>query len=136
LFRSASYIADKDYIPWLDRVEKEFKETWESNGIYPLIQLSRTSPKYKPELLDVAAITGLRPTRDHFHPTVTGDKVELSYKENTFSKDIAENMGKVGEEVSIEEHVAFLTLWLSHFVFCSKSLKVARMFIPMAQQIN
>jgi hypothetical protein len=162
LFRSAPYIADKDYIPWLDRVEKEFKETWESNGIYPLIQLSRTSPKYKPELLiaalhfyekstntfqfkcemltptllDVAAITGLRPTRDHFHPTVTGDKVELSYKENTFSKDIAENMGKVGEEVSIEEHVAFLTLWLSHFVFCSKSLQVARMFIPMTQQIN
>ncbi|KAK2422725.1 hypothetical protein QL285_033236 [Trifolium repens] len=45
-------------------------------------------------------------------------------------------MGKEGEEVSIEEHVAFLTLWLSHFVFCSKSLQVARMFIPMAQQIN
>jgi hypothetical protein len=86
--------------------------------------------------MDVAAITGLRPTGDHFDPTVTGDKVELSYKENTFSKYIAENMGKVGEEVSIEEHVAFLTLWLSHFVFCSKSLKVARMFIPMAQQIN
>jgi hypothetical protein len=89
-----------------------------------------------PTLLDVAAITGLRPNGDHFDPTQTGHKVELNYKENTFSKYIAENMGKEGEEVSVEEHVAFLTLWLSHFVFCSKSLQVARMFIPLAQQIN
>jgi hypothetical protein len=89
-----------------------------------------------PTLLDVAAITGLRPNGDHFNPTKTGDKVKLNYKENTFSKYIAENMGKAEEEVSIEEHVAFLTLWLSHFVFCSKSLQVVRMFIPMAQQIN
>jgi hypothetical protein len=89
-----------------------------------------------PTLLDVAAITGLRPTGDHFDPTKTGDKIELTYRENTFSKYIAENMGKEGEEVSHEEHVAFLTLWLSHFVFCSKSLQVARMFIPMAQQIH
>jgi hypothetical protein len=89
-----------------------------------------------PTLLDVAAITGLSPTGDHFDPTKTGDKIELNYKENTFSKYIAENMGKEGEEVSHEEHVAFLTLWLSHFVFCSKSLQVARMFIPMAQQIH
>ncbi|WJX45812.1 hypothetical protein P8452_32665 [Trifolium repens] len=162
LFRAAPDVAHKDYIPWLNRVEKEFKDTWESYGIYPLIQFSRTGPKYKPELLiaalhfyekstntfqfrcgmstptllDVAAITGLRPNGDHFDPTKTGDKVELNYKENTFSKYIAENMGKEGEEVSIEEHVAFLTLWLSPFVFCSKSLQVARMFIPMAQQIN
>jgi hypothetical protein len=89
-----------------------------------------------PTLLDVAAITGLRPTGNHFDPTKTGDKIALNYRENTFSKYIAENMGKEGEEVSHEEHVAFLTLWLSHFVFCSKSLQVARMFIPMAQQIH
>jgi hypothetical protein len=48
----------------------------------------------------------------------------------------AENQGKEGEKVSHEEHVAFLTLWLSHYIFCSKSLQVARMFIPMAQQIH
>jgi hypothetical protein len=127
-----------------------------------MIQFSRTDPKYKLELLiaalhfyekstntfqfrcgmltstllDVAAITGLRPTGDHFDPTKTGDKIELTYKENTFSKYIAQNMDKEGEEVSHEEHVAFLTLWLSHFVFCSKSLQVARMFIHMAQQIH
>jgi hypothetical protein len=40
LFRAAPYTAHKDYIPWLNRVEKEYKETWESYGIYPLIQFS------------------------------------------------------------------------------------------------
>ncbi|WJX67184.1 hypothetical protein P8452_51676 [Trifolium repens] len=161
-FRAAPYTAHKDYIPWLDRVEKDFKDSWKSYGIYELIQFSRTGPKYKPELLvaalhfyekstntfqfkcgmltptllDVAAITGLRPIGDHFDPTKTGDKVEVNFQEATFFKYIAEQMGKEGEEVSTEEHVAFLTLWLSHFVFCSKSLQVARMYIPIAQQIN
>jgi hypothetical protein len=123
LFRSAPYTAHKDYIPWLNRVENDFKGVWENYGIYPLIQFSRTDPKYKPELLiaalhfyekstntfqfrcgmvtptllDVAAITGLRPG-DHFDPTKTGDKVELNYRENTFSKYIAENMGKKGKK--------------------------------------
>jgi hypothetical protein len=38
LFRTARYTAHKDYIPWLDRVEKDFKDTWKSYGIYPLTQ--------------------------------------------------------------------------------------------------
>jgi hypothetical protein len=42
LFRSAPYTAHKDYIPWLNRVEKEYKGIWESYGIYPLVQFSRT----------------------------------------------------------------------------------------------
>jgi hypothetical protein len=86
--------------------------------------------------LDVAAITGLRPDGETFDPTNTSKNIEFVYKENTFSKFIAENNGKDGEEVSVEEYVAFLTLWLSHYVFCSKSLHVARMFIPMAIQIH
>jgi hypothetical protein len=110
-------------------VEKEYKGYWKNYGIYPLIQFSRTDPKYKPELLiatlhfyekstntfqfkcgmatptliDVAAITGLRPDGDHFDPTKIGDKVELNYRENTFSKYIAENQGEEGEEVSHED---------------------------------
>jgi hypothetical protein len=54
LFRSAPYTAHKDYIPWLDRVEKEYRGVWENYGIYPLVQFSRTGPKYKPELLIAA----------------------------------------------------------------------------------
>jgi hypothetical protein len=89
-----------------------------------------------PIFLDVAAITDLRPNGETFDPTKTSKNIKLVYKENTFSKYIAENMGKEGEEVSDVEHVAFLTPWLSHFVFCSKSLQVAKMFIPMAIQIH
>jgi hypothetical protein len=88
-----------------------------------------------PTLYDVAAITGLGPTGETFDPTKTSNNIELVYKENTFLKFIVENMGK-DAEVSHEEHVAFLTLWLSHFVFYSKSLQVAKMFIPMAIQIH
>jgi hypothetical protein len=138
LFRSARYIAHKDFIPWLDRVEREYKEVWERYGIYPLIQFSGTGPKYRPELLiaamhfyekstntfqfkcgmmtptllDVAAITGLRPNGETFDLTQTSKNIELIYKENTYSKFIAGNRGKDGEEVSDIEHVAFLTLWL------------------------
>jgi hypothetical protein len=162
LFRSAPYTAHKDFIPWLNRVEKEYGDFWQRYGIFPLIQFARTGPKYRPELLiaamhfyekytntfqfkcsmitptllDVAAITGLRPDGETFYPTKASKNIELVYKENTFSKYIAENMGKEGEEVSDVEHVAFLTLWLSHFVFCLKSLQVAKMFIPMALQIH
>jgi hypothetical protein len=89
-----------------------------------------------PTLLDVAAITSFRPNGETFDPAKTSKNIELVYKENTISKFIAENRGKDGEEVSDIEHVAFLTLWLSHYVFCSKSLQVAKMFIPMAIQIH
>jgi hypothetical protein len=44
-------------------------------------------------------------------------RIKLTYKENTFSKYIAENHGKVNEEATNVEHAAFLTLWLAHFVF-------------------
>jgi hypothetical protein len=43
-------------------------------------------------------------------------RIKLTYKENTFSKYIAENQGKANEEATDVEHVAFLTLWLSHFL--------------------
>jgi hypothetical protein len=89
-----------------------------------------------PTMLDVAAITCLGPNGENINPAKASKNIELTYKENTFSKYIAENMAREGEEVSNAEHLAFLTLWLSHFVFCSKSLQVANMFIHVAIQIH
>jgi hypothetical protein len=43
-------------------------------------------------------------------------RIKLTYKEKTFSKYKAENQGKANEEATDVEHVAFLTLWLSHFL--------------------
>ncbi|KAH1206942.1 hypothetical protein GmHk_16G047242 [Glycine max] len=162
LFRSAPSIAHRDYLPWLDRVEQAYEDFWKTYGIFDLIQFSRSGPEYRPEmliaamhffesstntfqfkcgmmtptLLDVAALTGLRPSGETYDPTNSSDNIKLVYKENTFSKYIAEHKGPVEEEVSDEEHVAFLTLWLSHYVFCTKSLQVAKRFIPMALQIH
>ncbi|PNX56667.1 hypothetical protein L195_g058320, partial [Trifolium pratense] len=85
---------------------------------------------------DVSAITGLRPTGKTYNPSDVSDNITLNYKENAFSAYILKHSGPENEEVSDEEHVAFLNLWLSHFVFCSRSLQIARKFIPMAVQIH
>jgi hypothetical protein len=60
--------------------------------------------------------------------------IEIAFNSKTYSKYIAEHHGE--GEVSDEEHVAFLALWLSQHVFCTKSLQVARSFIIMADQIH
>jgi hypothetical protein len=161
LFRSAPSIPNKHYLPWLDRVEKEYKEYWQSYGIYDLIQLSRYDPQYQPELLiatmhfyekstntfqfpcgmmtptllDVSALTGLRPLGETFDPANTSENIDFDYDDLSFTKYIAKHHKDKGE-VSNIEHVAFLTLWLSHYVFCSRSLQIAKMFVPMAIQIH
>ncbi|MCH98819.1 hypothetical protein A2U01_0019827, partial [Trifolium medium] len=89
-----------------------------------------------PTLLDVAAITGLRPTGGAYDPANANKKISLVINKEAYSKYVAEQQGQEGDEVTDVEHVAFLTLWLSHFVFCSKSLQVAKRFVPMAIQIQ
>ncbi|MCI24512.1 hypothetical protein A2U01_0045696, partial [Trifolium medium] len=89
-----------------------------------------------PTLLDVAAITGLRPTGGVYDLANANKNIAFVINKEAYSKYVAEEQGREGEEVTDVEHVAFLTLWLSHFVFCSKSLQVAKRFIPMAVQIH
>ncbi|MCH80982.1 hypothetical protein A2U01_0001760, partial [Trifolium medium] len=82
------------------------------------------------------SITSLRPTGETYDPAKASKNIVFDYNENTFSKYIIEKQGKEDEEVSDEEHIAFLTLWPSHYIFCSSSLQVAKRFIPMAIQIH
>jgi hypothetical protein len=89
-----------------------------------------------PTLFDISAITGLSPVGEIYDPTKITLSIEFDYKEKTFQKYILENHRAGEEEVSDIEHIAFLTLWLSHYVFCSKSLQVAKKFIPMAIQLH
>jgi hypothetical protein len=135
---------------------------WKDSGIYELIQLSRVGPKYQqemiiaamhffesstntfhfecgmmtPTLFGVAAITGLSPVGETYDLVKTNQSIEFDYKEKTFQKYIQENHRVGEEEVFDIEHISFLTLWLSHYVLCSKSLKVAKKFIPMAIQLH
>lgn len=39
-------------------------------------------------------------------------------------------------EVSDEEHIAFLALWLSRCIFCCESLKVAKIYLTLANQLH
>jgi hypothetical protein len=89
-----------------------------------------------PTLFDVAAITGLSPTGETYDPAKAGTSIEFVLGEKTFLKYIQEHHAIDEEEVSDVEHVAFLTLWLSHYIFCSSSLQVAKQFIPMAVQLH
>jgi hypothetical protein len=159
VFRSAPYVTDA-YKNWLARVQGDFGGIWQSYGIFDFIQLSKIGVRYNQEMLiaalhffesstntfhfacgmmtptlfDVAAITGLPPTGDVYDPSRVSHTIEIEFNSKTYSKYIAEHHGE--GEVSDEEHVAFLALWLSQHVFCTKSLQVARSFIIMANQIH
>jgi hypothetical protein len=162
VFRSAPYYGNEGYLEWLYRVQVGYGEFWKDSGIYELIQLSRVGPQYQqemiiaamhffesstntfhfecgmmtPTLFDVTAITGLSPIGETYDSAKTSQSIEFDYKKKTFQKYIQENHRVGEEEVSDIEHIAFLTLWLSHYVFCSKSLQVAKKFIPMAIQLH
>jgi hypothetical protein len=162
VFRYAPYYGNEEYLKWMDRVQVGYGDFWKDSGIYDLIQLSRVGPKYHQEMLvaalhffdsstntfhfecgmmtptlfDVTAITGLSPVGETYDPAKTSLAIEFAPKEKTFQKYIQENHAVGEEEVSDIEHVAFLTLWLSHYIFCSKSLQVAKQFIPMAIQLH
>ncbi|XP_050876617.1 auxin transporter-like protein 5 [Lathyrus oleraceus] len=43
---------------------------------------------------------------------------------------------KSSVEVSDQEHISFIALWLSRCVFCSKSLQVTKKFLTMANQLH
>lgn len=54
VFRSTPPSQNKDYIVWLDKVQNKRKKQWEDLGIFDVIQLSRTDPKYNLILLFVS----------------------------------------------------------------------------------
>jgi len=88
------YENNDEYLCWLNKVEGKKGQFWKDIGIFDLIQLSRQGPRYHkemlivalhfwntstnslrlkcgmltPTLLDVAAITGLKPTGQTFDP--------------------------------------------------------------------
>lgn len=88
-----------------------------------------------PTLFDVAAITSLSPLGETFdlaHSTET----KLSFKFPSLKLYIADHHVKYSEEVSDEEHIAFLTLWLSYYVFSPGSLQMTKSLIPLVIQIH
>lgn len=90
-----------------------------------------------PTLFDTAAITELKPMGETYDPDfLSKDTIGFNTFRDAFTTHIAYHHGKDIDEVSDTEHIAFLALWLFYYVFCSKSLQVAKKFLTLANQLN
>lgn len=54
----------------------------------------------------------------------------------SYSTHIKYYHDKKTEKVSNREHVAFLALWLCRYIFCSRSIKIVKKFIIIANQLH
>ncbi|XP_050883068.1 uncharacterized protein LOC127086362 [Lathyrus oleraceus] len=164
IFRTCPWSKDpSDYLSWLNKVEKIKGNFWKEVGIFDLIQLSRAGPNICPNMLlaslyfwdstyntfhlpcgmvtptlfDAATIVGLHPNGIDFNPTnLNEDTIAFDTSLAPYSLFTSYYHDKSTMEVSDVKHIAFLTLWLSKYVFCSRSLQVAKRFITMANQLH
>jgi hypothetical protein len=81
---------------------------------------------FTPTLLDVAAITGLKPIGETFDPSKSKSGVTFDFVRATCGPYIKQEHKPHDKEVSEHEHIAFLTYWLSMYVFCTRSTQVAK----------
>lgn len=72
-------------------------------------------------LFDVATITGLSPLGDTFNPTLPTETT-FSFGRTCLQNYIEDHHDKDSLDVSDEDHIAFLTLWISYYVLCLSSL--------------
>ncbi|XP_050890986.1 uncharacterized protein LOC127096464 [Lathyrus oleraceus] len=90
-----------------------------------------------PTLFDAETIVGLHPNGIDFNPTVLNeDTIAFETSLAPYSLFMSYYHDKSTTEVSDVEHIAFLTRWLSKYVFCSRSLQVAKRFITIAIQLH
>lgn len=90
-----------------------------------------------PTLIDVASITDLRLTGNNFDPNeINKDPTNFDTDHASFGSYIKDYHVSGTTEVIAEEHIAFLTLWLSRCIFCYRSLKVAKRYLTLANQLH
>ena len=138
-------------------MEKGKGQFWKDIGIFDLIQLSRQGPEYHNEMI-IAALHFWNPSTNSLHlkcdmlaPTLlevvglTGQTFDpdshYSYMSFDFSRLAYGNFIKdqhvsTNPNVSDKEHVAFLTYWLSMYIFCSRSIQVPKKFKTLAIQLH
>lgn len=87
-----------------------------------------------PTIFDVAAITCLSPLGETFDLTLL-TKTTFSFSRASLQNYIEDHHNKDFVKVSDEEHITFLTLWLSYYVFYPGSLQIAKSYISLAIQI-
>jgi hypothetical protein len=162
-FRTEPKIGENDpYIGWLDKLEKKKGQFWKDIGIFDLIQLSRLGPKYHneliiaalhfwnpstnnlhlkcgmltPTLLDVAGITGLKPTGQTFDPDDQQSEFSFDFTRSAYGNFAIDHHDTLTTEVSDTEHIAFLTCWLPRFIFCSRSIQIPKRLTTLAIRLH
>ncbi|RYQ95035.1 hypothetical protein Ahy_B08g090013 [Arachis hypogaea] len=87
-------------------------------------------------LLDVAAITGLPINSPDYTPDMQSKHQYNVVFNTSYSEFIAHNMGEDGTEITDSEHVAFLFYWLNVTLFCSRSVQISKLFLPLATLLH
>jgi len=87
-------------------------------------------------LLDIAAITGLKPTGETFDPSKCKSVVTFNFVKATCGPYVKHQRKPHTKEVSDDEHIDFLTHWLSIYVFCTRSIHVAKHYRALAYQLH
>lgn len=88
-----------------------------------------------PTLFDVVAITGISPLGETFDPMLATRKM-FDFDRPSLQNYLEDHFDKESDEVSDEEHITFLTLWLSYYLFCPSSLQIAKSYIALAIQLH
>ena len=89
-----------------------------------------------PTLLDVAAITGLKPIGETFDSNEDDSEISFDFSRFAYGVFIMDNHDTKFFEVSAEEHVAFLNYCLSMYIFCTRSIQVAKGCKTLAFQLH
>ncbi|KAF3669675.1 hypothetical protein FXO38_07477 [Capsicum annuum] len=144
-----NFARTKEYVvlqAWIDRPEKVKGNVWRTAGIYDAIQLSKIDiPSERnllyavlcfwsissnsfhfnfgmmgPTLLDIVALTGLRPHGEeisavHYAPKLnfTFSKGENGKRSTNYEEFIETNMKR--EDITEDEHIYFLIMWLCKY---------------------
>ncbi|XP_010325936.1 uncharacterized protein [Solanum lycopersicum] len=155
------------WIDWVDRVEKAKWEVWKSADIYDAIQLSKHDiPLDKnllygalcywsistnsfhfrfgmmgPTVLDIVALTGLRPHGEDVSVPLGVAKSARDLPEYTkikecltYCKFLDVSMGAMA--VTEEEHISFLVMWLCRYLFCNSSITMIEQCTKLALALS
>ncbi|RYR34290.1 hypothetical protein Ahy_A10g049072 [Arachis hypogaea] len=87
-------------------------------------------------LLHVAAITGLPINFPDCTPDIQSKRHYNVVLTNSYSDFIAHNMGAEGAKITDNEHVAFLFYWLNAVFFCSRSVQMSKLYLPLATLLH
>jgi hypothetical protein len=89
-----------------------------------------------PIILDVAGLTSLKPVGQTFDPDHHDSEFSFDFVRLAYGNFIIDQHVTTSAEVSDKEHIAFLTYWLSVYIFCSRSIQVPKGFKTLAIQLH